>query len=101
MQNQRQLLGIKISNAPENASFVVSFMYLKFKEETPGRLWKGGKKQGVEQITGYLRLCSLEDGCAFDGYYFWHFKSMLTSMPKTNERDLLKKPFTKEIMSCD
>ena len=35
-------------------------------------------------------MCSLESGYAFEGYYFWHLKGVLTWMHKNSGQDWLK-----------
>lgn len=71
------LSGSKISNAPANDSFVVSFVHLELGREHKEDSWQKQKAS----TTGQLRLCALlrmvfqEPG---KENYFWYFKGVLT-----------------------
>lgn len=67
--------------------FCSFFHALEIKEGTKKITWRVGEnKAGLDYRMVNNIMCSLKGGCAFEGYYYWYFKSALTRCTRTMDR---------------
>lgn len=57
-------------------------MHLKLRREHKGNYMKWEKARWGLDYRIVKIMCSLEGGYAFEGYYFWQFKDVLTLIHK-------------------